>query len=157
MAVGINCTAPAFVMPLIQALKASTSKPIVVYPNSGEGWDAQTHSWTGKADPGGFAESARQWRKAGAQIIGGCCRTGPDHVRAVRQVMMEPEPVTVETAKRAQRRSANGGYVLSEVVGTLAAGLSPTLFWAFAIGLVLGFWETRTKRNDEEITRLKLS
>ena len=71
VAVGINCTAPAFVMPLIQALKASTSKPIVVYPNSGEGWDAQTRSWTGKADPGGFAESARRMAQGG----------GPDHRR----------------------------------------------------------------------------
>jgi homocysteine S-methyltransferase len=83
-AIGINCTAPAFVTPLIRALKASTTKPIVVYPNSGEGWDAQTRSWTGKADPASFAESAREWRQAGAQIIGGCCRTGPEHVKAIR-------------------------------------------------------------------------
>ena len=82
VAVGINCTAPVFVTALIQALKASTTKPIVVYPNSGEGWDAGTRSWTGKADSAGFADSAREWRQAGAQIIGGCCRTGPEHVRA---------------------------------------------------------------------------
>ena len=83
VAVGINCTAPAFVTLLIRALKVSTTKPIVVYPNSGEGWDAQKRSWTGKADPTSFAESAQQWREAGAQIIGGCCRTGPG-LRALR-------------------------------------------------------------------------
>jgi homocysteine S-methyltransferase len=83
VAAGVNCTAPAFVTPLIRALKATTTKPIVVYPNSGEGWDAEKRSWTGKADPAGFAESAREWRKAGAQIIGGCCRTGPEHIKAI--------------------------------------------------------------------------
>ncbi len=87
VAVGINCTAPAFVTPLIQTLKASTTKPIVVYPNSGEGWDAVNRSWTGKADPAGFAASAREWREAGAQIIGGCCRTGPEHVRSIRSAL----------------------------------------------------------------------
>jgi homocysteine S-methyltransferase len=85
VAIGINCTAPAFVTPLIQALKASTAKPIVVFPNSGEGWDAETCSWTGKADPAAFSVSAQEWRCAGAQIIGGCCRTGPEHVRAITE------------------------------------------------------------------------
>jgi homocysteine S-methyltransferase len=85
VAIGINCTAPAFVTPLIQALKASTTKPIVVYPNSGEGWDAKTRSWTGKADPVAFSVSAQEWHRAGAQIIGGCCRTGPEHVRAITE------------------------------------------------------------------------
>src|SRR5271170_2177866 len=60
VAVGINCTAPALVTPLIQALKASTTKPIVVYPNSGEGWNAQTRSWTGKADFASVTLSARE-------------------------------------------------------------------------------------------------
>ena len=89
-AIGINCTTPAFVTPLIQALKASTAKPIVVYPNSGEGWDAQTRSWTGQADSGGFAVSAREWHRAGAQIIGGCCRTGPEHIAGIRGALTIP-------------------------------------------------------------------
>jgi homocysteine S-methyltransferase len=94
VAVGVNCTTPAFVTPLIQALKASTVKPIIVYPNSGEGWDSETRSWipesSGKADPTSFAESAREWREAGAQIIGGCCRTGPEHIAAIGAVFAAP-------------------------------------------------------------------
>ncbi len=89
VAVGVNCTAPGFVTPLIQSLKASTTKPIVVYPNSGEGWDAQNRAWTGQADPASFSGSAREWREAGAQIIGGCCRTGPEHVRAIHATIAE--------------------------------------------------------------------
>src|SRR5271170_3447186 len=90
VAIGINCTAPAYVTPLIRALKASTTKPIVVYPNSGEGWDAQTRSWTGKADPAAFAVSTQEWRHAGAQIIGGCCRTGPEHIACIRRALADP-------------------------------------------------------------------
>jgi homocysteine S-methyltransferase len=88
LAVGINCTAPAFVAPLIRALKAATAKPIVVYPNSGEGWDAEARCWTGIADAAGFGDSAREWRQAGAQMIGGCCRTGPEHVREIRRAAL---------------------------------------------------------------------
>ena len=84
VAIGINCTAPGFITELIKALKAGTTKPIVVYPNSGERWDAQARSWNGEADPASFGASAQEWRQAGAQIVGGCCRTGPEHVRAIR-------------------------------------------------------------------------
>jgi homocysteine S-methyltransferase len=151
VAVGINCTAPAFVTSLIRALKASTTKPIVVYPNSGEGWDAETRSWTGKAEPGVFSASAKEWGLAGAQIIGGCCRTGPEHVRAIRKMLMEPESQTVEatgeTAKRAQRRSADKRYVLSELAGMAAGAVAPSLLWALAAGLVLGYLGTRRRKN----------
>jgi homocysteine S-methyltransferase len=68
---------------LIRGLKASTTKPIAVYPNSGEGWDAETRSWRGEADPAGFGSLAKQWRDAGVQVIGGCCRTGPEHIKEI--------------------------------------------------------------------------
>ncbi len=151
VAVGVNCTAPAFVTTLIQFLKATTTKPIVVYPNSGEGWDAQARSWTGNADPAGFASSAREWRQAGAHIIGGCCRTGPEHVRAVCKMLVETESqiveATGETAKRAQRRSADKGYVLRELAGMAAGGFAPSLLWALGAGLVLGCLGTRRRKK----------
>jgi homocysteine S-methyltransferase len=56
----------------------------VVYPNSGEGWDAEARCWIGEAEAAEFGTLARQWREAGAQIIGGCCRTGPEHVAIIR-------------------------------------------------------------------------
>jgi homocysteine S-methyltransferase len=158
LAMGINCTAPALITSLIQALKGSTAKPIVVYPNSGEGWDADTRSWTGKADSAGFGESAREWRQAGAQIVGGCCRTGPDHVRAVRKMMMESELQTVdppvEAAKRARRRSADRNYVWSEFGGIAAGAFAPSILWALAAGLVIGYLGTRRpKRGPDESPR----
>lgn len=83
IAIGINCTAPALIESLIAELLNGTRKPIVVYPNSGEQWDAVQRCWLGDGQVKHFGESAKTWRNAGARWIGGCCRTGPEHVRVV--------------------------------------------------------------------------
>jgi homocysteine S-methyltransferase len=87
IAVGINCTAPTHILPLIRKVRAVTSKRIAVYPNSGETWVAETRSWSGSSDPHALGDMARQWRDAGANWIGGCCRTGPEHIRAIAQAV----------------------------------------------------------------------
>ena len=84
VAVGINCTPPRYIPDLIGALFAVTQKPIVVYPNSGECYDAVTKCWQGLSIPAEFGTYSREWRKAGAALIGGCCRTGPEHIRQIR-------------------------------------------------------------------------
>jgi homocysteine S-methyltransferase len=83
VAIGVNCVPPRWVPSLIAELRSASSKPIMVYPNSGEGWDAATRSWIGTTDPDAFGEMARDWFAAGAQIVGGCCRTRPAHIRQV--------------------------------------------------------------------------
>jgi homocysteine S-methyltransferase len=83
-AIGVNCTPPRFVESLVTRIRSITEKAIVVYPNSGERWDAAGRRWTGSRDPGELAEMAVRWRDAGATMIGGCCRTGPAHIRALR-------------------------------------------------------------------------
>ncbi|WP_169332676.1 homocysteine S-methyltransferase [Nocardia araoensis] len=77
VAIGVNCCAPADVAAAVE-LAARTGKPVVVYPNSGEGWDAARRRWTG---PARFAPGqARDWFARGARIIGGCCRVGPAEI-----------------------------------------------------------------------------
>ena len=83
VAVGVNCTLPALIPALIGELRRASDKPVVVYPNSGEGWDAETRCWTGKGDAASFGAQAGEWFAAGAQIVGGCCRTRPEHIREV--------------------------------------------------------------------------
>ena len=81
IAVGINCSDPLDVASAIEAARLVTSKPIVVYPNSGEQWDAKNRSWMGEA---GFPSSlVREWRDAGATLIGGCCRVGPAEIAGI--------------------------------------------------------------------------
>jgi homocysteine S-methyltransferase len=84
--IGVNCTAPELIGNLIRQLAEVTHKPIVVYPNSGEQWDAVHRCWQGDVQIEEYARLAKTWRDVGAQWIGGCCRTGPEHVRAVAGV-----------------------------------------------------------------------
>ena len=88
VAVGVNCTAPAHVEELLRAAAAVTAKPLVAYPNSGETYDAAARVWRGRSDPVDWGERARAWRAAGARLVGGCCRTGPDHIRALRAALV---------------------------------------------------------------------
>ena len=87
VAVGVNCTAPVYISSLVQNIRAATETPIVVYPNLGENWDADNKVWTGPADPGAFAAAGRGWRDAGAQLIGGCCRTRPEDILRLRKTL----------------------------------------------------------------------
>ena len=80
VAVGVNCTEPAGVGPAIRAA-ARSGKPVVVYPNSGETWDAVQRRWTG--EPGLRTETIPAWLDAGARLMGGCCRVRPQHIAAI--------------------------------------------------------------------------
>jgi len=87
-AVGVNCTAPQYVMPLIGIIRrAAPDKQVIVYPNSGETFRSRDNTWHGTASPIECAEAARQWRDAGADLIGGCCRMGPEHIRAMSALL----------------------------------------------------------------------
>lgn len=82
VAIGVNCCAPEDVLPAI-ARAAAIAKPVIVYPNSGERWDALRRKWIG---PSRFdASLAAQWIAAGARIVGGCCRVGPGDIAAIRR------------------------------------------------------------------------
>jgi homocysteine S-methyltransferase len=82
-AVGVNCTAPRYIADLVSAIRGATTKPILVYPNSGETYSAGDNSWSGADEGRPFAEQARDWYVQGARIIGGCCRTTPAQIRAI--------------------------------------------------------------------------
>jgi homocysteine S-methyltransferase len=82
-AVGVNCTSPRYISSLIREMKQVTRKPILVYPNSGETYDATQNDWNGAPVPDSFGEQAREWHAAGARLIGGCCRTTPEDIRLI--------------------------------------------------------------------------
>ncbi|MDI3313967.1 MAG: homocysteine S-methyltransferase [Mycobacterium sp.] len=81
VAVGVNCCAPEDVLPAIGVARDVSAKPVIVYPNSGEYWDARRRTWTGASR---FStQLASRWVAAGARIVGGCCRVGPADIAAV--------------------------------------------------------------------------
>jgi homocysteine S-methyltransferase len=83
-AVGVNCTAPQYIASLVEIAASRTARPIVVYPNSGERYDAAAMCWHGGAATATLAASAPEWYRLGARLIGGCCRTTPADIRELR-------------------------------------------------------------------------
>ncbi|CAM8995089.1 unnamed protein product [Rhodiola kirilowii] len=86
VAVGINCTPPRFIHGLIASIKKVTDKPILVYPNSGETYNAELKRWEKSSDArneADFVTHVGEWHEAGAILIGGCCRTTPNTIRAI--------------------------------------------------------------------------
>jgi homocysteine S-methyltransferase len=87
-AVGANCTAPAYISDLIRLFRdTAPGKRVIVYPNSGEAYHADTRSWSGTSDPVEFQNMAAEWIALGAHIVGGCCRIGPEHIAQLRALV----------------------------------------------------------------------
>jgi homocysteine S-methyltransferase len=81
VAVGVNCTAPHDVAELVGRAAQVSGKPVVVYPNSGEAWDAERRQWTGQK--AFAADAVVGWIDDGARLVGGCCRVGPEEIAGV--------------------------------------------------------------------------
>ncbi|GGV56385.1 homocysteine S-methyltransferase [Streptomyces longisporoflavus] len=89
IAVGVNCCDPADADAAVRLAARITGKPVVVYPNSGESWDAAARTWRG---PRRFvAGRVSGWRDAGARLIGGCCRVGPETIARVAAELSAPD------------------------------------------------------------------
>ncbi|MCQ9367278.1 homocysteine S-methyltransferase [Brevibacterium sp. 91QC2O2] len=83
VAVGVNCCSAAVVAPALATVH-TTGLPGICYPNSGHVYSAATQTWSGDgSDDVDLAVHARAWTEAGARIIGGCCRTTPEDIRAL--------------------------------------------------------------------------
>lgn len=84
VAVLVNCAPAATIVGAIQELKTATTLPIGGYANLGVveptvGWSSDP-----MVDGAAYANAALEWRAHGAQILGGCCGTSPDHIAALR-------------------------------------------------------------------------
>jgi S-methylmethionine-dependent homocysteine/selenocysteine methylase/SAM-dependent methyltransferase len=89
----VNCIPPDHVDGMVTFLRDFTDLPLGVYPNLGYLTDAGWH-FDASVDATGYADLARQWRREGAQVIGGCCGVRPEHIEAAKAVL-EGADVTV--------------------------------------------------------------
>jgi len=104
-AVGVNCLAPDEIGTWVQWLVARTALPVCASPNAG-----QPHIERGRVryafTPQQFARVGESLVEAGAVVIGGCCGTTPDHIRALAETLRGrapvPRPVPVTTAITAE-------------------------------------------------------
>jgi homocysteine S-methyltransferase len=114
--VGVNCsTGPTTVLTALEAMRAATTLPLAAMPNAGmpravEGRNIYLCS------PEYMASFARKAIKAGAQYVGGCCGTTPNHIRAMKSAIR---------AIDAQARAATGGEVKGKTQAELTAEVAP--------------------------------
>jgi methionine synthase / methylenetetrahydrofolate reductase(NADPH) len=86
-AIGVNCSmGPTNVLTAIEAMRGATRLPLAAMPNAGlpravEGRNIYLCS------PEYMASFARKAVAAGVQLVGGCCGTTPNHIRAMRSAM----------------------------------------------------------------------
>nr|AGT02490.1 homocysteine S-methyltransferase [Angomonas deanei] len=85
VAIGVNCVPLQVAKDSLACIATFTKKPLVVYPNSGETYDHHDKQWSGKHNHGTLETECDAWIQHGARLIGGCCRTGPDDIKALSQ------------------------------------------------------------------------
>ena len=90
VATGVNCTAPRYVESLVRIAASVSNKPVLAYPNKGEIWDAVNKCWLpGDDHSSGFTENAKRWQRAGALLVGGCCRCTPEDISSLRNSFIQ--------------------------------------------------------------------
>ena len=86
-AVGINCSAgPEQLLPLVEKMKRAAQLPIIVKPNAGLPQAGADGQLIYPMDAETFAGHMRRIVEAGANLIGGCCGTTPDFIRAIAKL-----------------------------------------------------------------------
>ena len=92
-ALGLNCSVgPRAMLDALETLKTLTAMPLSVQPNAG-----LPQSIGGRniymTSPEYMAEYAKRFIQSGASIVGGCCGTNPEHIRAIRRAVRALQPV----------------------------------------------------------------
>jgi homocysteine S-methyltransferase len=91
LAIGVNCTAPEHIESIILTMKdcCHSRRPIIVYPNRGDFWNEESHSYSEVLNwsPTEFAQKGLEWYELGARIIGGCCKTDPTYIKALSETL----------------------------------------------------------------------
>ena len=83
-AVLVNCLPASNVGACLPVLRAS-GKPFGAYCNLGAPTDSERCSRSEEYVPADLAERVAGWRADGARLLGGCCGTTPEHIRAIAQ------------------------------------------------------------------------
>lgn len=85
--VGINCTAPHLITPLMNSADPGTR--FVLYPNSGREWDAANKRWIGDQTSAFSSAQIEEWIALGAEIIGGCCGVSPSDIGGLHDKIVQ--------------------------------------------------------------------
>ena len=109
-AIGLNCSVgPRSMLEALEHLKTLTALPISVQPNAGVPQNVGGRNIY-MTSPEYMAEYAKRFIQTGASIVGGCCGTNPEHIRAIRRAVQALQPAQADgrrtwATSRCRRRS----------------------------------------------------
>lgn len=90
LAVGVNCIPPAAICGALRRCAACTDLPLVAYGHLSDRQPLPGWTYGSAESPDAYAALARNWFRCGARIIGGCCGTAPEHIRALAKTLEKP-------------------------------------------------------------------
>ncbi len=118
-AILINCLPVDMVSGTLPWLRDFTDLPLGAYPNLGRYLDPQW-KFDESVTPDDYADMALMWRAEGAQILGGCCGVGPDHIQAMATLLTGTRPsVLQDPSETGPPGTTNGANAATG--GTLSA------------------------------------
>ena len=106
--VGVNCsTGPLAMIPLVKAMLPYADIPIMVKPNAGMP-ELENGETVYKMTPEEFADACEQLIDVGAAVVGGCCGTRPDHIKALADRMRGKKVEPIQKKNRPVLTSERG-------------------------------------------------
>ena len=125
-ALGLNCSlGPKEMIPIVRRIRAVTSLPLIVNPNAG-----LPKTVEGKTvylvKPDDFSETMEDISELGAQVLGGCCGTTPEHIRALRQRVLPKPFVPAPARSPLYISSGNLAVRIDEATKVVGERINPT-------------------------------
>lgn len=124
--IGLNCSVgPHTILEAVERISSVTSRKLSAQPNAGMPRDVGGRTMY-MASPEYMATYARHLIQAGAKIVGGCCGTTPEHIRAIAEGVrpLAPRSVRVTTG-----RNITSGEIASAASGVEPVGLALRSRW----------------------------
>ncbi len=125
-ALGINCSlGPKEILPLIEEVLSYSKIPVIAQPNAGmpKIIDGKT---VFNVEPDEFARYAKIMAEKGVTILGGCCGTNPEHIRALSHVLAGLEPVKRQVEPITAASSFSKTVIIGEGITVIGEKLNPT-------------------------------
>ncbi|MFH1754403.1 MAG: bifunctional homocysteine S-methyltransferase/methylenetetrahydrofolate reductase [Candidatus Latescibacterota bacterium] len=131
--IGVNCTiGPQPMLEVIKKLSPITTRKISAQPNAGSPRLVENR-FIYLSSPEYMAEYAKKFIKSGVSIVGGCCGTTPDHIKAMSSAIRALQPVHVrvqETIKVPPKE-----HIIAEIPFVERSRLAASIYNKFVISV----------------------
>jgi 5-methyltetrahydrofolate--homocysteine methyltransferase len=125
-ALGINCSlGPKEIMPLVEQVLKYSKVPVITQPNAGlpKVVDGNT---VFDISPYEFAEYAGIMAEMGVYVLGGCCGTNPDHIKALRNKLADLKPIKRKVETITAVSSSSNTVIFGEGIKIIGERINPT-------------------------------